>query len=246
MYTLSVPKLSVSKLSVPELPLLQSLLPIAPLLTILSISSLMSVALLIARFWYSGHTTFKFLVWNLFLAWIPLFCALALWHYSQQMRKPLLRMILLFLSWLLFFPNAPYLMTDFLHLGQRHNIPLWYDLILIFSFAWNGLVVGFTALWIVQTVTQKLYGHWISWLMAGFTLVTSGFGVYLGRFLRWNSWDILTDPYGLARDVVPRLINPFAHPRTLVVTLIFAGFLTIAYLTITLLGRVRWIDQDRC
>jgi uncharacterized membrane protein len=245
MYTLSVTKGAVPKLFGPQLSIYQSFLPMAPLLTILSISSLMSVTMLIARFWYSGHTTFKFLVWNLFLAWIPLFCALALWHYGQQMRKPLLRMVLLFLGWLIFFPNAPYLMTDFLHLGQRHNIPLWYDLILIFSFAWNGLVVGFTALWIVQAVTQKFYGQGVSWLVVGFTLITSGFGVYLGRFLRWNSWDVLTDPYGLARDVLPRLINPLAHPRTLVVTLLFAAFLTIAYLTITLLGRVRWVEQDR-
>jgi uncharacterized membrane protein len=85
-----------------------------------------------------------------------------------------------------------------------------------------------------------MFGRWISWLVVTFTLAISGFGIYLGRFLRWNSWDILMDPYGLAADIYVRLTKPLAHPQTLAVTILISGFLTIAYLTIVLFSQVRW------
>ena len=84
------------------------------------------------------------------------------------------------------------------------------------------------------------YNRVVSLLVVCVTLVTSGFGIYLGRFLRWNSWDAIFNPHLLAADILPRLTDPFAHPRTLVVTLLFSTFLTIAYLTVRLLGQVRW------
>jgi uncharacterized membrane protein len=200
----------------------------------------MSVAIVAFRIYYSGHTTYIFLVWNLFLAWVPFVSALALWHFSHYGRQTLLLLLLFFVCWLVFFPNSPYIVTDFLHLAQRQNVPLWYDLLLIFSFAWNGLILGFTSLWIVQQVIAEMLGRWVSWLVVIFTLTVSGFGIYLGRFLRWNSWDILTDPYGLAADIYTRLAQPLAHPQTLAVTLLFSAFLTIAYLTIVLFSQARW------
>ena len=212
-----------------------------PLLAILVLSSGLSIAMLGARIWYSGYITYSFLQWNLFLAWIPLFSALGLWALQQRQRRGTgLAGALLFLCWLAFFPNAPYIVTDFLHLTERNNVPLWYDLLLIFSFAWNGLVVGFTSLWIVQTVIAGRWGQWLSWLIVAGTLALSGFGIYLGRFLRWNSWDLLTNPRLLASDIIQRISDPMAHPRTVVMTLLFSSFLTLAYLTLNLLGRVRW------
>jgi uncharacterized membrane protein len=212
-----------------------------PLLAILVLSSGLSAAMLAARIWYSGTTTYTFLQWNLFLAWVPLFSALGLWT-LQRSRVPGAGFIgtLAFLCWLAFFPNAPYIVTDFLHLTERNRVPLWYDLLLIFSYAWNGLVVGFTSLWIVQAVIAQRWGPWLSWLIVAGTLAVSGFGIYLGRFLRWNSWDLLTNPHSLASDIFQYITNPLAHPRTIVVTLLFSTFLTLAYLTLNLLGRARW------
>lgn len=212
-----------------------------PLLAILVLSSGLSIAMLAARVWYSGHTTYSFLQWNLFLAWIPLFSAMGMW-WVEERKVPgaALASTLGFLCWLAFFPNAPYIVTDFLHLTERNNVPLWYDLLLLFSFAWNGLIVGFTSLWIVQAVIANRWGAWMSWLIVAGTLAVSGFGVYLGRFLRWNSWDVLTNPELLARDIYQIVTNPLAHPRTIVMTVLFSSFLTLAYLTINLLGRVRW------
>ncbi|RIK41415.1 MAG: DUF1361 domain-containing protein [Chloroflexi bacterium] len=213
------------------------------LVAALALSSLMSVALVAFRIYYSDSRSYIFLAWNLFLAWVPLLSALALWHFSHYGRRTLLLLGLFLGCWFLFFPNSPYIVTDFLHLTPRQNVPLWYDLLLIFSFAWNGLILGFTSLWIVQGVIDRLFGRWLSWLVVLMTLAASGFGIYLGRFLRWNSWDLLTDPRAVASDIYVRLLDPFAYPRTLAVTILFSGFLTVAYLTLTLLLRVRWGRQ---
>jgi len=212
-----------------------------PLLVILLLSSGLSIAMLLARVWYSGSAVYTFLIWNLFLAWVPLLSALGLWGVARLRTWMALGFGLpLFFCWLVFFPNAPYIVTDFLHLTERNSAPLWYDLLMLFSFAWNGLVVGFTSLWIVQAVIAQRWGQWLSWIIVAGTLAVSGFGVYLGRFLRWNSWDILTNPYLLINDIVQHIVNPFNHPRTVVMTVLFSSFLILAYLTINLLSRAHW------
>jgi uncharacterized membrane protein len=213
------------------------------LLLVLGLSSAMSIAIVAFRIYYSGSMTYYFLIWNLFLAWVPLGCALVLWFLSQQGRRSFWLLGLFFGGWFVFFPNSPYIVTDLLHLAPRHNIPLWYDLMLIFSFAWNGLILGFTSLWIVQGVIQWMCGRWVSWALVMFTLGLSGFGIYLGRFLRWNSWDVVTNPYELAADIYVRIVNPLAHPRTLAVTLLFSGFLAVAYCTVALLTQARWTHK---
>lgn len=214
------------------------------LISALLASSLLSVLMYIGRFFYSGYWTFFFLNWNLFLAWIPLGSALALWHVEQRKLPGKGLRAALFLCWLLFLPNSPYLVTDLIHLTHRPQAPFWYDLILIFSFAWNGLMLGFVSLWIVQEFIQAHWGRFASWLTVGVCLLASGFGIYLGRFLRWNSWDFLLDPHPLLADIYKILRDPLTHPRTLGVTFLFFCFLTVAYITLTLLARVRWVHMD--
>ena len=153
-----------------------------PLILVLGLSSLLSVSLVLFRVAYSDTINYTFLVWNLFLAWIPLGCAFALWWLERAPRRPVVAMLLLFGGWFLFFPNAPYIVTDLIHLGYHYNVPIWYDAMLVFSFAWNGIILGLMSLWIVQRLVAGWYGRWMGWALAGFTLVASGFGVYLGRF----------------------------------------------------------------
>jgi len=232
---------SLQPFSINRFSLIRQHLDKLPLLIVLGASSGLSIGIWGVRFYYTGgNPTYWFLVWNLFLAWLPLVSALLVWGLHQY--TPRLRALQwpLLLNWFLFFPNAPYLVTDFLHLSERQHVPLWYDLLLIFSFAWNGLILGFTALWIVQEVLAVQYNKRVSAVVVCATLALSGFGIYVGRFLRWNSWDVLFNPHSLAADIVPRLIDPFAYPRTLAVTLLFSSFLAVAYLTVRLLGQVRW------
>lgn len=235
--------LPVSNEAPVETPVKMWLYDKAPLLAALLLSSLMSFAIVLFRIYYSGKETYIFLIWNLFLAWVPLISALAFWYFSRHGLRSLPLLALFFGGWFLFFPNSPYIVTDFLHLAPRQNVPLWYDLLLIFSFAWNGLILGFTSLWIVQGVIEQMVGRFLSWLVVLGTLVTSGFGIYLGRFLRWNSWDVLTDPRALAGDIYVRLVDPLAHPQTLAVTILFSGFLTVTYLTFVLFTRLQWSNK---
>jgi uncharacterized membrane protein len=96
-------------------------------------------------------------------------------------------------------------------------------------------MLGFISLWIVQQLAARWFSRPASWLFVTATLTATGFGIYLGRFQRWNSWDVLVDPLGMAKQVLIYALNPFDYPRTVGVTLLFGGFLTVAYLTVTLL-----------
>ena len=212
----------------------KSIPPTRRLLAILVVSSALSISLWLARFWYTDSRTFFFLNWNLLLAWIPLGLALLLWRVQGQSPSRHWLSLLLCAAWLLFFPNAPYILSDLIHLDARPPAPLWFDAVMLFSFAWNGLLLGFLSLWLVQQTVAGWFGRATGWLMAATALAAAGFGIYLGRFLRWNSWDLLVDPRGVAGDVVGRITNPLAHPQTLAVTLLFGTFLLVAYLTVTL------------
>ncbi len=212
--------------------------------TILGVSllgSAVSVTTVALRVLYSGQRTFIFLVWNLILAWLPLvFAFLAEIAYRKRSRLTL-GVFLCGLVWLVFFPNAPYLLTDLFHLQARPPVPLWFDLILIFSFAWNGIFLGFNALYVMQRLVEERLGRIVGWLFVLAVLGLSGVGVYLGRFLRWNSWDVLLNPLDLARDLLRRLAHPPTHMQAMAIALGLAVVLTSFYLSLYALTRLpRW------
>lgn len=183
------------------------------------------------RFW-SGHPAFHFLVWNLFLAWLPVFFALVtctLLTNGQRTKWRRLGAIICGVAWLLFLPNAPYLVTDLGHWRPRGSAPLWFDGLLLVHFAWLGLALGFAALRPMHQLVRRTWGRAAGWAFALATLGLASFGIYLGRFQRWNSWDVLIDPSGLFGEILERVLDPTAHPRTWGFTLMFAQFLIIAY-----------------
>ncbi len=207
------------------------------LLTVLGLSSAFSVALFFGRAAVSHSLLFFFLNWNLFLAWVPVGVALfMLWLDSRGDHGLWLQPFLL-LAWLLFLPNAPYLVTDLIHLAPRQNIPVWYDAVFLFSYGWNGLLLGFVALRLVQQIVAKRFGPLIGWILVMGATAASAFGVYLGRFLRWNSWDVVAEPTNLLYDIADRLVNPLEYPQTIAVTILFAGLLAVGYVTTLLLPR---------
>lgn len=190
----------------------------------------------IFRFMYTDTKVFLFLNWNLFLAFIPwAFTSLAIIKPKIQRNK--FTIVILLGSWLLFFPNAPYILTDLFHLRLRTSMPIWFDLILILSFAWTGLLFGFLSLWDIERIfSNKLKGIWIKVISVGLLFLGS-FGIYVGRYLRWNSWDIITEPFGLFYDIGDRLINPFEHPRTWGLTIFFGLFLNMIYWSFRLIRK---------
>jgi uncharacterized membrane protein len=199
--------------------------------------SLLFVAMIVVRQAYSGEPVHRWLVWNLFLAWVPLLFALAVYDGARRGigRLPLLALGAL---WLLFFPNAPYLVTDLKYVGQFSDVPLWYDVVLLSTGAWAGLALGFISLYLMHAVARRAWGALNAWLAVGFALALSSFGVFLGRFERWNSWDVFTDPGLIARQLADGLANPLDYPRALAVTAVFTTFLGTTYLVFYAFARL--------
>ena len=168
----------------------------------------------------SGAPTHRFLLWNLFLAWIPL----------QRLGFGLPVLAPLLIGWLLFFPNAPYIVTDLIHFGGlNRGIPAELDLATLVVAASAGLLVGFASLYVVQRVVGRRYGLATSRASVVAVLVLSSFGVYLGRVLRWNSWDAFADPSGILTDVATRLVHPFAFREAWMGIAVFAVLLLVTY-----------------
>jgi len=195
------------------------------------LSTGLACGLFAGRVYLSRGATYSFLVWNLFLAWIPYASSLwAAWlHRTHPNRWWLLA--LPGTVWLIFFPNAPYILTDFLHLQMRWAVPMWYDTIMIVAFSWTGLFLGIFSLRAMQSLVRAFLGRAISWLFVLGTLVASSLGIYIGRFLRWNSWDLILHPLSIWDEVAVRLANPLVYRQTFGVTVLFAAFLLVCYLT---------------
>jgi len=188
----------------------------------LTLVSFFSLALVLVRILYSGRFTYIFLNWNLFLAWLPLlFAVLAV----RWQKRPFLAMAMAFL-WLLFLPNAPYLVTDLIHLEARAPVPLWYDMILLLDFALLGLFLGFISLRLVHGLVSGRFGSAAGWIFVLAVLGISGLGVFIGRFLRWNSWDLFLRPLPLLTDVLSQL----TEPRTVVISGLLAILMLFAYI----------------
>jgi uncharacterized membrane protein len=161
------------------------------------------------------------LVWNLFLAWIPLVLALVVYD-GVRRGWPAGTLAAVGLGWLLFLPNAPYIVTDFKWLGHYDSGTHWFDAALIGAAAAIGLVLGFLSLYLVQAVVVRRVGRVAGWTLAFGALAASGVGVYLGRFQRWNSWDVFTEPTRVAGELASAALDPLAHGRPLAWSIAFA------------------------
>ncbi|MEW6028363.1 MAG: DUF1361 domain-containing protein [Chloroflexota bacterium] len=198
---------------------------------LMAAASAVCVLLVVARREYSNTGRYTSLVWNLFLAWIPFL--LSYFAYALSWRKLLLYLVLPVTAflWLIFFPNAPYILTDLQHLAREETAaPLWYDVILMVWFAWTGLLLGLVSLYLMHEIVQRNFGRVTGW---GFVLLVSGlssFGVYLGRFVRLNSWDILQDPGEIAVSILGLVIDPSL--RLVAFTSLFTVFYLFVYLTL--------------
>lgn len=188
------------------------------------------------RVYYTHSGSYFFLNWNLFLAIIP--WGLTSWMLLRKNRNPSkFSLVAIILTWLLFFPNAPYIFTDLFHLRFQSEMPIWFDLILILAYAWTGMLFGLLSLWDLEKIMQRSISvRYVRAISIGLLFVSS-FGIYLGRYLRWNSWDILHNPSHLLYDVAHRFVYPFEHPRTWGMTLFMGIFLTMIYGSLRLIKK---------
>jgi uncharacterized membrane protein len=201
----------------------------APMLA-LGFASAMCVMLVLARIVWTGQLRYGFLIANLFLAWMPLLFALLACDKFQTKTGPRWQFFSLAGAWLLFFPNSPYIFTDIIHLTNRYYFHFWIDLILILLCALTGLVVGFVSLYLMQSVAARMFGRATGWLFVAAVTGLSSFGVYLGRFLRLNSWDVVLRPWRILHGLGAWVDGPHVNRTSFGFLVLFAAFLFLTYL----------------
>ncbi|MDO6598268.1 DUF1361 domain-containing protein [Oceanihabitans sp. 2_MG-2023] len=195
-------------------------------ISLLSASMLLSIFLLMVRIKITHTYFFIFLVWNLFLAVIPY--AITIYLKSREKTNKF-QLAIAFSIWLLFLPNAPYIITDLIHLKISENPFFWLDVLLVTSFAYNGLMLFFLSMVDIKKLLQNYFSkNKVSYLMHAILLLTA-FGIYLGRFLRYNSWDILQHPSILFKDILHMVIQPNQHLEVWLFTFTFGCFLAISF-----------------
>jgi uncharacterized membrane protein len=171
---------------------------------------------------------FRFLVWNLILAWLPMLLVLVV--YDRYRRgTALIRLAPLAALWLLFLPNAPYIVTDFVHLSASTPAPLWFDGVELSAFAWTGMLLGFASLYLMHAVARHRFGGAVGWIGVLGVLALVSAGVYLGRVKRWNSWDLLTQPGSMLAQLHAHLADSASLGRAVGATLAMTLLLALAY-----------------
>lgn len=194
-------------------------------------ASVVSIFLVVARIAVSDTQAHTNLVFNLFLAWIPFI--LSYIAYAISSKRAFLNFLLPVTAflWLIFFPNALYMITDLQHLArQSSSAPLWYDVIVMVWFAWTGLLLGLVSLYLMHDIVKRRFGRTVGWVFVFVASLVSGLGVYIGRFARLNSWDILQDPGETVVSLLGIAIDPSL--RLIVFTSLFGIFYLFIYLTL--------------
>jgi uncharacterized membrane protein len=209
-------------------------------------ATVFSVAIWRVRAELSGSGRYGFLIWNLFLAWIPFAISYITYTITLSRRWIYIVVPVAAFFWLIFFPNAPYILTDFQHLAySADKQPLWYDVMLLVWFAFTGLLLGMVSLFLMQEIIRREIGRWAGWAFVAAAAGLSSAGVYMGRFLRWNSWDLLRDPTGIAMYSFQRAQDPSLQSIGFIG--LFTAFFLFLYITLYTFGHLlleRQSDQS--
>lgn len=209
----------------------------APIFTLIAASAI-CCALIAYRIIVGSEVRHAYLVWNLFLAWLPLVFALyAVERFSETNTLRDRKFLALCVAWLLFFPNAPYIFTDLVHVLAKGRPTFWSELMLILLTAMTGFVAGFLSLQVMHGFVTRLWGWIVGWLFVMVVSGLAGFGVYLGRFTRLNSWDMFWNPVRLVHRTgigAWNLATQWQHTKFLI---LFSLFLLVGYVMLFALSR---------
>jgi uncharacterized membrane protein len=195
----------------------------------LGVSTLVSAGLFGYGAWRNHSLDYDYLVWNLFLAWLPLMFAVRLVSLLQRKLWSSWEALGVSLLWLVFLPNSFYMISDFIHLQQVQRVDVLYDTLMFTSFIYTGVVLGFSSLYLIHLQFRRRLSPRVAVAWIAGTLFICSAAVYVGRDLRWNSWDVLTNPGGLLFDLSDRLQHPAAYPQMLVTIITFFILLASMY-----------------
>ena len=196
---------------------------------LLNLACALCIALVAARVAYSESDDHLGLIWNLFLAWIPFI--LAYFAHAVSWRRISLYLVIpvVALLWLIFFPNAPYMLTDLQDLTRKTtDAPLWYDVLIVVWCSWTGMLLGVISLYLMQDIVHRAFGRTSGWMFVLVISAMSSFGIYIGRFVRLNSWDILQNPAETAMEILGVAVDP--SMRLAAFTLLYTFFFLFVYL----------------
>jgi uncharacterized membrane protein len=192
-------------------------------------SSLISVGLFIYGAVRNHSSEYSYLIWNLFLAWLPLLFAVRLTAVLKKKLWSSWEGLVTSVAWLIFLPNSFYMISDFIHLQEVQRVDVLYDALMFTSFIYTGVVLGFSSLYLVHLQLRRRLDVTQAAFWAGVTLFICSIAIYIGRDLRWNSWDIITNPGGLLFDVSERLQHPTSYPQMLTTIITFFVLLGSMY-----------------
>jgi uncharacterized membrane protein len=205
--------------------------------------SLFTLAMLAARVVYTRTGDHAWIAWNLVLAWVPFLVALVIYARARSGASGA-ALAALGALWLLFFPNAPYIVTDLKHIGSGTGVPVLYDVLLLSAAAWAGLLLGLTSLFLIHGVARRFLGVVNAWALVVGVLALSSFGIYLGRVQRWNSWDVFVRPGALLGQIGDGVLHPASHARPIALTVLLTGFLLASYLVLYSFARLSSLVRD--
>ncbi len=189
----------------------------------------MSVGLFGYGAWQHHNMAASYLLWNLLLAWLPLLLALRLMVVLRHKAWSGWEALATTFLWLVFLPNSFYLISDLIHLQDVEPANVLYDSVMFTSFVITGVVLGFSSLYLMHLQLRRRLADWQAAAYVCVTLLFCSIAIYMGRDLRWNTWDILTNPAGLLFDISDRLWRPAAYPHMLLVIAAFFVLLSSLY-----------------
>lgn len=193
--------------------------------TLLLLLSIYCGLLLLFRAKISHSIFYFFLIWNLFLGAVP-YLILAFAKQKIQLLENGKTRIIVFFSWLLFLPNSFYILTDFVHLKKGNPTLFWFDLILLISFSSLGFLFGLLSIKEFKNCFSLFYANKTVVITIPIICLLSGFGIYLGRFLRFNSWNIIINPFQLFLNSLETLFTTEA----ILFSAFYGSFIYITYL----------------
>ena len=189
----------------------------------------LALILNILRILLFGSLSFIYILWNIFLALLPFIISSILLKQEQENRLSKPVFIIGFIFWLLLLPNAPYLVTDIIHIGEIRKVPVLYDAFLLFNSAWIGMLLGMYSLFHIEKILKFRYSKLITDFSIFAIIILSSFGIYIGRFLRFNSWDIFINHFYILRSVWYSFLESANQLEAYLYTFLFFVFFYVSY-----------------
>ena len=200
-----------------------------PFILALGFSTVVSSGLFAYGAWRNDSLSYDYLFWDLLLAWLPLLFAIWLMSVLRHKLWSSWEALLASVLWLVFLPNSFYMISDFVHLQDVRSVDILYDAVMFTSFIYTAVLLGFSSLYLIHLQLRRRLSDNSTIIWIGLALLVSSLAIYLGRDLRWNSWDVLTNPGGLLFDISDRLLHLSNYPQMIRTTISFFVLLVSMY-----------------